>query len=120
MQIQLIEQYSADEIAQARDEIVQLQGNLKKIEELYQQLHLTLNNQQDEIEQMTNAINQTETSLGKGVFDLQKISQLRTDREKSHCLIIIFIGTIAGFFLLIVISVLINVIQTFSYKRVIR
>lgn len=118
MQIQLIDQYSTEELAQARDEIVQLQGNLNKIEQLYHQLHVTLNSQHVNVEQIAVSIDQTENNLARGILDLQKFGQLRRNRTKSHCLMMIFIAMIAAFFLLIVISTLINVIQTFSYRRI--
>ena len=118
MQIQLIDQYSAEEIAQARDEIVQLQGNLNKIEQLYHQLHLTLNSQHVDVEQIALSINHTENNLARGVLDLQKFGQLRRTRTKYHCLVTMFIAAIGVFFLLIVLSVLINVIQTFGYRRI--
>lgn len=100
MQIQLIDQYSAEEIAQARDEIVQLQGNLNKIEQLYHQLHLTLNSQHVDVEQIALSINHTENNLARGVLDLQKFGQLRRTRTKYHCLVTMFIAAIGVFFFL--------------------
>jgi t-SNARE complex subunit (syntaxin) len=117
MQIQLNDQYSSSEIDNAHDQIVQLQENLNKIEELYQQFYSTLDHQQNHIEQIGNSINQTEINLEKGQLDLHEILQIQRTKDKRQCLIIIFIFTTACFFLLIVISVLINVIQTFGFKR---
>lgn len=118
MQIQLTDQYSPSEIYEARDEIVKLQNNLNKIDELYHQLYSTLDNQQIHIEQIENSINQTETNLEKGGLDLHEILQIRKKKDKHQCFIIIFICITACFFLLIVISVLINVIQTFGFKKI--
>ncbi|CAF1250086.1 unnamed protein product [Adineta steineri] len=116
MQIQLSDQYSSAEIYEARDEIFKLQYNLNKIEELYHTLHSTLDNQNTYIEQINTSIYQTQTNLEKSDFDLYEILELRRKKDKRQCFIIIFICTIACFFLLIVISVLINVIKTFGFK----
>ena len=120
MQIQLIDRYSPSEINDARDEILQLQGNLNKIERLYQQLYSTLNNQDNHFQQIEKSINQTEINLGKGELDLNEILQIRKTKDKRQCWIIIIVCTTACFFLLIVISVLINVIQTFGSKRTVQ
>lgn len=95
-----IDQYSSSEISEAHDEILKWQENLNKIE------------------QIGNSINQTETNLEKGGFDLHEILQIRQKKDERQCFIIIFICIVACFFLLIVISVLINVIQTFGSKRI--
>lgn len=116
MQVQFSEQYSDSEIYEARDEIVKLQNNLNKIEQLYQQLYTTLDNQQAHVEQIGVSVKQTEVSLEKGALDLYQFSQLRRKKDKRQCFVMIFIGTTACFFLLIVISALINVMQTFGYK----
>ncbi|CAF0987691.1 unnamed protein product [Rotaria sordida] len=117
MQVQLNKQYSSSEINEARDEIFKLQYNLNKIEELYHNLYSTLNDQQIHIEEIQTSINQTQTNLEKGGLDLHQILQLKRRKDKHRCFIIIFICTIACFFFLMVITVLINVIKTFGFKR---
>jgi len=58
-----IDQYSSSEISEAHDEILKLQENLNKIE------------------QIGNSINQTETNLEKGGFDLHEILQIRQKKR---------------------------------------
>jgi len=118
MQFQLTNQYSPSEIYEARDEILKLQTNLNKIEQLYQTLYSTLNNQQNHVEGIEISVEQTETNLEKGGLDLYEILQIQKKKDKHRCFIIIFICTIGCFFLLIVFSVLVNVIKTFGFQPV--
>ncbi|CAF2356048.1 unnamed protein product [Rotaria sp. Silwood2] len=118
MQIQLSDQYSSSEIYEAGDEILKLQYNLNRIEELYHNLYSTLNDQQINVEEIQTSINQTQTNLEKGGLDLHQILQSKRRKDKHRCFIIIFICTTACFFLLMVITALINVIKTFGFKRI--
>ncbi len=113
-------QYSPSEIYEARDEILKLQSNLTKIEELYHRLYSTLDDQQAHVEGIATSVQQTETNIEKGGLDLYQILQSRRKKDKHRCFIIIFICTTACFFLLIVISVFINVIKTFGFKQVVK
>jgi t-SNARE complex subunit (syntaxin) len=120
MQLQLSNQYSPSEIYEARDEILKLQTNLNKIEELYHNLYSTLDDQQVHVEGIEISVQQTEMNIEKGGLDLYQILQSRRKKDKHRCFIIIFISTTACFFLLIVISVLINVIKTFGFKQIVK
>ncbi len=118
MQVQLSDRYSPSEIYEARDEIFKLQYNLNRIEDLYHNLYSTLDNQQIQIEDIETSIDHTETNIEKGGSDVYQILQSRRKKDKQRCFIIIFICTTACFFLLIVISVLVNVIKMFGIKRI--
>ncbi len=118
MQVQLSDRYSPSEIYEARDEIFKLQYNLNRIEDLYHNLYSTLDNQQIQIEDIETSIDHTETNIEKGGSDVYEILQSRRKKDKQRCFIIIFIFTTACFFLLIVISVLVNVIKMFGIKRI--
>lgn len=118
MKVQLSNQYSSAEIYEAREEILNLQYNLNKIEQLYHKLYTTLANQQKHIEDIEISVDQTQVNLEKGGFDIHQLLQTRRKKDKNRCFIIIFICIIACFFLLIVLTVLINVIRTFGFKRI--
>ena len=98
MQLQLTDQYSPSEIYEARDEILKLQSNLNKIEELYHRLYSTLDDQQVHVEGISTVVQQTETNIKKGDLDLYQILQSRRKKDKHQCCIIIFICTTACFF----------------------
>ncbi|CAF1087324.1 unnamed protein product, partial [Adineta ricciae] len=116
MQVQLTGQYTPEEIDEARDEILKLQSNLNKIEELYRYLHTLLGEQQTQMENIDRFLHQTQINIEKSDFDYSKLLQIQKKKDQRRCHIVIFIFTIACVFFLIVVSVLINVINTFRYK----
>ena len=113
MQVQLTGQYTPEEIDEARDGILKLQSNLNKIEELYRYLHTILGVQQTQMENIDRFLHQTQINIEKSDFDYSQLLQIRKKKDQRRCHIVIFIFTIACVFFLVVVSVLINVINTF-------
>ncbi|UJR26350.1 hypothetical protein I4U23_007683 [Adineta vaga] len=116
MQFQLSDQYISEEIYEARDEILKLQQNLNKIEELYRYLYSTFDEQQVHMEEIDKSIYQTQTNIEKSDSDFYELLQIRKKKDQRRCYIVIFIFTIASVFFLFVISVLINVVNTFRFR----
>lgn len=120
MQLHLSDNYSSEDIYQAREEIFKLQNNLNQIEQLYHELCSNLGDQQSHVEEITQSVYQTSVNLQKGRDDLHQIVQSKQKKAKRRRVIIIFITATALLCFGIVINVLANVIRTFGFQRVIQ
>lgn len=118
MQVQLADQYTSAELFEARDEIHKLQCNLNRIEALYQHLYATLDEQQRPLDEIDASVVHAQSSMEKSDVDLDELLRIRKVKDKRRCLTTVFICTVAGVFLLIVVSVLVNVMNTFRFKSV--